>query len=326
MATFKHAGITTKSPCFAASPRLAWAMSEWEGFHYPPVEMRDVERELYLTSIGRVAHPAGAEYPFSGNPPEYQFRWETGRILSDFAVVWIEKGEGEVETANLGRAAFLPDQALVLPPGVWHRYRSNPATGWTEKWLCFNGTFLHRLRTKGVFPSTPELRPIRDRAALDEAFQRMLPGSERNSLLTAGHALTLLALIMDETDSGNRGAGGGVSSGNSSVDAAVHFIWANCHRNLNVEAIAQRLGLSRRMLERRFAEAWPRGVAQEIEAARVQRGRDLLAERSLTVKEAGYAAGFGGARRFIEAHRRIHGTTPGAARQDQSGNIDGSMP
>jgi AraC-like DNA-binding protein len=295
-------------------------MTKWQGFHYPAVERRDVERELYLTSIGRMVHPRGVEYPFSGNPPEYQFDWETGRILSDFAVVWIEEGEGELEAANLGLVPFVPGMALLLPPGVWHRYRSNPATGWTEKWICVNGTYLHRLRVKGVFPSAPELRPVRDPAALELAFDQTRPEGEANSLLVAARALTVLALILDEADPGSRSVG--LATGDSVVDAAVHYIWANCHRSLDVGLLAQRMGMSRRMLERRFAQVWTRGVAQEIEAARVQRGRELLAEKSLTVKEAGYAAGFGGARRFIEAHRRLHGTTPGAARENDWRGVD----
>lgn len=295
-------------------------MMNWQGFHYPPVERCDVERELYLTSIGRIVHPRGMEYPFSGNPPDYQFDWKTGRILSDFAVVWIEEGEGEVEAANLGVVPFVPGKALLLPPGVWHRYRSNPETGWTEKWICANGTYLHRLRAKGVFPSAPELRPIRDQAALDLAFDQARPAGETNSLLVAARALTVLALVLDEADTRSRSVG--LGSGDATVDAAVHYIWANCHRGLDVGSIARQMGMSRRMLERRFAQAWTRGVAQEIEAARVRRGRDLLAEKSLTVKEAGYAAGFGGARRFIEAHRRLHGTTPGAAREKDGQDAD----
>lgn len=289
-------------------------MSEWLGFHYPPVEARDVARELYLTSLGRMAHAPGADYPFAGNPPDYHFEWRSGRTLSDFAVVWIEDGEGELETANLGRIGFEPGRALLLPPGTWHRYRANPATGWTERWICVNGTYPHRLRAKGIFPSVAGLRPIPDPAALDDAFDHLQPRASANSLLVAGLALGVLALAIGEGARGESSA----ATGDPTVDGAVAFIWTHCHRPLAVAGIARQVGMSRRMLERRFAGAWPRGVAQELELARVKRGRDLLAEKSLTVKEAAYAAGFGSARRFIDAHRRVHGSTPGAARSDWS--------
>ncbi|TAE76655.1 MAG: helix-turn-helix domain-containing protein [Verrucomicrobia bacterium] len=287
-------------------------MTEWFGFHYPPVEARDVASELYLTSIGRMVHAPGADYPFAGNPPDYHFEWRNGRILSDFAVVWIEKGAGELESTNLGRIGIEPGQALLLPPGTWHRYRANPATGWTERWICVNGTYLHRLRAKGLFPSTAELRNIPDPTALDAAFDHLRGLAESNSLRVSALALGLLALAVDEGGDGKTAT----ASGDPAVDGAVDFIWAHCHRPLDVDGIARHIGMSRRMLERRFATSWPRGISQELELARVRRGRDLLAEKSLTVKEAAYAAGFGSARRFIDAHRRIHGSTPGAARYD----------
>lgn len=310
MPDLRQKTLVLRQPCPSHGAVLGWT-----GFHYPPVEPRDVARELYLTSVGRMAHAPGAAYPFAGNPPDYHFEWRTGRTLSDFAVVWIEEGEGELETSNLGRIGFEPGRALLLPPGAWHRYRANPTTGWTERWICVNGSYLHRLRAKGCFPVAPELRPISDPEALTLAFDQLRPRAHANSLLLAAQALALLALAIGD---GDRDGTAVASSGDPAVDAALAFIWTHCHRPLDVAGIARQVGMSRRMLERRFSGAWPRGVAQELELARVKRGRDLLVEKSLTVKEAAYAAGFGSARRFIDAHRRVHGSTPGAARSEWS--------
>ncbi|MFA7345856.1 MAG: helix-turn-helix domain-containing protein [Terrimicrobiaceae bacterium] len=126
--------------------------------------------------------------------------------------------------------------------------------------------------------------------------------------------LSAVALALGEIEKSPDGVSGNDSSGDPLVDASIHFIRTNCHRAVGVDDIAKHAGISRRMLERRFARTWLRSVAQELTLARVRRGRDLLSEKSLTVKEAGYAAGFGSARHFISAHRRIFGTTPGFAR------------
>lgn len=290
-------------------------MSNWQGFRYPAVTGNDIAHGLYLTSLGRIVYPSGASYPGPGHPPEYHFLWNTGRILGDFAFVWIEQGCGQVETAALGRAALAAGDILLLPPGAWHRYRPDPKTGWVERWVCANGTCLHKLRIHGTFPSSAEIRPARNAKALGAAFDQLRAQSDGNSLWVSGLTLTILALALGETEKSADRIPGQAVSGDASVDAAVRYIWMNCHRTLGVSDIAKHAGISRRMLERRFAQAWPRSVAREITLARVQRGRDLLAEESLTVKEAGYAAGFGGARRFISAHRRIFGTTPAAARR-----------
>ncbi len=290
-------------------------MSDWQGFYYPEVAEADIARGLYLTSIGRILYPPAAGYPTPGHPPEYQLKQKSGRRLGDFALLWIEEGEGQVQTASLGRMPLLPGNVLLLPPGAWHRYRPDTAVGWVERWLCANGSSLHRLSDNNAFPTSPEVRLIQDCEALNSAFDRLEEHAKRNSLLVSALALTVIALALGETDNLPATGHSEPESCDGIVDAAIRFIWTNCHRVLGVNDIAKHVGISRRMLERRFAQTWPRSVAHELSLARVHRGRELLSEKVLTVKEAGYAAGFGGSRRFISAHRRIFGTTPGLARR-----------
>ena len=289
-------------------------MRKWQGFYYPSVGGRDIVHELYLTSLGRITYPAKTTYPAAGHPPEYQFRWKEGRVLGDFALVWIEQGRGEAETSTFGRRSLSPGDLLFLAPGEWHRYRPDPASGWTERWICANGAYLHRLRRNGSFPSTSDVRQPNDAKALAAAFDQLRGAAERNSLLVSGLTLTVFALALGEDGEGSKNVVARTTSGDASVDAAIHHIWTNCHRPLHVNDIAKHLGISRRTLERKFAETGQRSVANELTHARVMRGRELLCDSRLTVKEAGYAAGFGGAPRFIAAHRRVHGTTPGRSR------------
>ncbi|MEI6491800.1 MAG: helix-turn-helix domain-containing protein [Verrucomicrobiota bacterium] len=289
-------------------------MPEWEGFLYPPVTSTDIARELYLTSMGRMAYVPNCQYPALGHPPEYQFLPNYGRELGDFAIVWIERGSGFVTTASAGSLPLGQGHVLLLPPGARHDYRPDAAAGWVERWVCANGVYLHRLRIKDVFPSSPEIRLVRNIRSLASAFDQLRLHAESNSLLVSALTLAVVAEALGETQNHPQSGEPAALSGDLVVDAAVLHIWANCHRSLDVGAIARHVGISRRMLERRFAGTWPRSVAREITLARVHRGRELLAENSLTVKEAGYAAGFGGARRFIAAYRRLLGTTPGRER------------
>jgi len=291
------------------------SMSDWQGFLYPAVAGNDLAHELYLTSLGRISCSPGAAYPLVGHPPEYQFNWNAGRVLGDFAMVWIERGSGRVETASMGQVPMSPGFVLLLPPGAWHRYQPDTKTGWVERWICANGTYLHRLQMKNVFPSNAELRPIENCNALHAAFDQLRAHAEWNNLRTSGLALTAIALALGETGKSRHGGSVYATTGDPLVDATIHYIWTNCHRSLDVDAIAVHSGVSRRMLERRFARSGSRSISRELTMARVSRGRDLLSEHSLTVKEAGYAAGFAGARLFIAAHRRIFGTTPGFARR-----------
>ena len=289
-------------------------VSNWTGIRYPSVAGEDLIHEIYLTSLGRAVSPPASVYPAKGHPEEFQFTWEKGRRLGDFALLWIERGRGCVETAELGTVPLRPGHILLLAPGEWHRYRPDPECGWVERWICANGTYLHRMRKNGVFPSTSELRPLKAGALLEVSFDQLRHQSDENCLWVSGLTLSLLAAALGETERKSAKVTQASTSGDVLVDAIVHYIGLNCHRSLNVLSIAQHFGLSRRMLERRFAQAGHRPVALELTHARLYRAIALLSQREMTVKEAGYAAGFGGAPRFIAAHHRIFGNTPGRSR------------
>ncbi len=291
-------------------------MSNWSGFRYPSVAGDDLIHEIYLTSLGRAVSPPASVYPTEGHPDEFQFTWQKGRRLGDFALLWIEKGRGRAETSELGSFPLLPGYVLLLAPGEWHRYRPNTDCGWVERWICANGAYLHRLRKNGVFPSTSELRPLKAGALLEVSFDQLRQQSNENCLWVSGLTLSVLAAALGETERKSTSAAQSSTSGDALVDTVVHYIWLNCHRSLNVTSIARHFGISRRMLERRFAQAWQRPVAQELTRARLQRAIALLSKKEMTVKEAGYAAGFGGAPRFIAAHRRVFGNTPGSSRDN----------
>jgi AraC-like DNA-binding protein len=286
------------------------ARAHASGFLYLPVDARDIRREIYVTSVGRLSYSPGDSYPVPGHPDEYAFEWKSGRILGDFAIVLVEEGEGVFETQNLRRVAWHAGEVLLLPPGVWHRYRPSARTGWTESWCCLNGDLLHRFRAKGLFPAQPLLRTLSDMRVFKSAWRRLRAHAHRNTLLLAAHALETLAAAIEGRELRHVGVSYETTS-DETVNMALEFIWYNCHRPLDVDTVARHVALTRRTLERRFATVQRRGVAHEIELARLQRARQMLGETGMSVKEVGYAAGFGGPTRLIRAFRKRFEMTPG---------------
>ncbi len=288
-------------------------MATCDGFTYLPVSSREIRRGIYVTAIGRQTYAPGAPYPVSGHPDDYSFDWRRGRILSDFAVVLVDQGGGEFEARVPGRVKWRTGEVLLLPPGVWHRYRPNVKTGWTERWLCLNGDFLFRLRAKGLFPAQPLLRALANARAFTAAWTRVRAMAEKNTLHLAARALEVLALALESAELGHVGVAYD-STPDAVVNKALEFIWYNCHRPLDVTLVAQHAAVTRRTLERLFATVQRRGIAKEIEWARLQRARQLLGETSMSIKEVGFVAGFSGPTRLIRVFKKRFGVTPGKYR------------
>jgi len=74
---------------------------------------------------------------------------------------------------------------------------------------------------------------------------------------------------------------------------ALSYIRANVAREIQVNDVAREAGVSRRVLERRFAEQLGRTPAEEIRRLHFERAKELLAETDLPIPDVAEAAGFG---------------------------------
>lgn len=271
--------------------------------------MNPTRRELYVTCWGHGTSRQGDPYPIVQHPFDYNFAWSQGRVLSDLAIIFLKSGAGEYEDQSLGRLRWNAGEVLILPAGIWHRYRPDPDTGWTEFWFCVNGEYIHRLRAKGLLPHTPLLRKLRGTTDFLSTIKRVCRKAKVNSLLVEAHAMEVLAMALEGVELSHRGFEP-TTTGYPLIDRSLEFIWLNSHRPLTARSVAAQLGTTRRTLERAFAEVHSRAIAEEITFCRLQRAKLLLGESRMTVKEIGHATGFGGSKRLIRTFRRELKQTP----------------
>ncbi|MBS0631667.1 MAG: helix-turn-helix domain-containing protein [Verrucomicrobia bacterium] len=288
--------------------------NEPTGFRYLRVEPATLRQELYVTSVGKFDHAAGQPYPHPGHPDGYAFDWKRGRVLGDFAVVYLSRGAGTFETKT-SRTRCRQGDALIIPPGLWHRYRPDPATGWCEHWVCANGEYLHRLRAKGMLFTAAA---VTSGTGLRE-WHRLLwtqarRPKARNDLTLAACALGFFSQAARPPSDHPPTRRPWTQSAGSLVEAAREYIYFNSHRPLTVELIARHVGTSRRTLERQYAQTGAGQIARDLATRRVERARQLLTETGMSVKEIAYAVGFGDSRRLIRNFSAQTGTTPAAFR------------
>jgi len=279
--------------------------------HYPPISDRVIETELYLTSIGSLHYPPGAPYPSRDHPKEYWFSWRAGRRLNDYALVRVDAGRGEKELSRGRQAPFASGETILVCPGEWHRYRPDPATGWTERWLCLNGEHVFRLRRKGWIPEGNASLGVHAAPGWRERFDRILDEAVAEGsgahLGAAGLAVLLQACAKRAADAPEAPADG--------VGRAMRLIRENCHRRLQVADLAAALEVSPRTLERRFLRERGRGPREEIIRVRLERAKRLLARRDMPIKAIAYTCGFGSPKLMNRNFRRFLGATPGAFRR-----------
>lgn len=91
---------------------------------------------------------------------------------------------------------------------------------------------------------------------------------------------------------------------------ALRFIQNHTQHGIGVDDILREVPLSRRSLEIQFKSYLGRTPAEEIRRVQLERAKELLLNRDLSITEVALSSGFSNATRFGIAFRKKFGTTP----------------
>jgi AraC-like DNA-binding protein len=295
-------GVGLQQPVVLNTDRWEEAMARRSSniHHYLPVNETAMSWGVYVTGAGRATIGAGQNYPPPGHPQLYCLDWQRGRVLPEFQVLLATKHGGVFESEATGQVPIEPGSLLFIFPGVWHRYRPNRETGWTERWLAMNGELMHQLLDHVIRTDFPLYRlesPDPLTQAFDQLLDRIHSDPHQNSLSLSFQAMSWVAAAIRatgeiDTSLSDRRSVRAKDISDPIVGEALHMIWTRSHCALSVEKLAKCLATGRRMLERAFRQELGHTVLGEINACRLDRAKRLLRETDLPIKKIALLAGF----------------------------------
>jgi len=254
-------------------------------FDYFPIALRERRWGIYSSAFGHVTVPPGSVYPPTRHPDDHHFRWEQGRVLQEYQLLYISRGQGSFESAVTKAVKITEGTAFILSPGIWHRYRPDPATGWTEDWIELQGPEVSRLQeSKIINPKHPVYRVEATHEVLGflEEARRLAklkpPGFSVRIGLIALQILTLLDWKKARTSPGVRRIDRLISESQT-------MMTRKPDGSISPESIARRMGVGYSYFRRMFKQQTgfsPKRFQTEI---RLRRAKDLLRNTSLTIQE-----------------------------------------
>ena len=102
----------------------------------------------------------------------------------------------------------------------------------------------------------------------------------------------------------------------SLFEDAVAIVEREYASDLALDDIARRVASSRRQLQRAYAEVGNTPFRDHLTRVRMQRAAEMLATRSMTVREVAHRVGYRQPAQFAKAFRRHQGIAPSAYRAD----------
>jgi AraC-like DNA-binding protein len=291
----QHTSSTMASPSF---------------FRYPPVSDADRQWGLYVTTVGSSWCEPRAPYPPAPHPAGYHFNWERGRILSEFQVIYVTRGEGTLETKSAGTRTVRAGQAFLLFPGEWHRYRPAPQEGWDEHWLGFAGACAERLLERGLISAC---RPVFNAGLASDlmaAFTRTINLVKQES---PGFQQSLAAVVLEilgRIHAAERTTEVGADELRKAVMETKLYLAERLDESINLPALAGHFAVSYNTLRRAFKLHTGFSPHQYQLELRISKAKQLLAGTSLTIKEIADQLGFESPYYFSRLFKRRIGLSP----------------
>jgi AraC-like DNA-binding protein len=229
-------------------------------------------------------------------------------------LVAVTEGQGRIEWRS-GKKTVLPGDVFLLQPGVWHRYRPDPAIGWTEQWIEFRGPSVDAWLQAGLLEFS--LLNLRENRGFWERFEDLHRLCGERPLgyraIAGGIGLTLLAEAVASAEQA-------ANPKKTALPDLVRAARGHLMEGQEVEEVAKRLGVSYQSLYRHFKQATglsPKDYANQMRRAR---GEELLAGTDLSVKEIAARLGYHSASHFSLEFKSLHGVSPSRWRDRAGGH------
>jgi len=264
---------------------------------------------IAVTGSGRQTCPSGSKYPPAGHPVDHAFTWENGRVLGACQIVLIVEGRGQFESSATGLVEVDAGTALIVLPGVWHRYAPDPSTGWTEQWIELQGSTPDALVLNGSLVPAHAATKL-DRAPkleelLGEIQVRLSSPSTGFDAESAALGLQILSMVVEAPRL------------NAPLRSITGFV-ARAERRLmesvdsppTIPGLARELGVAYSYFRREFKRHTGLAPYQYVRRLRMEKARRMIGSSSDSLQSISVRLGFASPFHLSAAFKKQYGESP----------------
>lgn len=279
-------------------------------YNYLPSNIDDENWGIHVLNTGFNTIGRQVAYPSPAHPAHHYFTWGKGRIINEFQIIYIAKGEGIFESANCGYHLIKQGTVIFLFPGEWHRFKPNPQTGWDEFWVGFKGDFIEKMVDQHFISKQNAIWEI----GLHESIIHLFRSIEKTQTelpfcqpLVSGIVMYLLGKIQSIkrlqsfTEEDNAVA---------IINKAKIILKTNLDQDCAMERIAQELNVSYAWFRKAFKTHTGIAPNQYLLKLKIEKAKILLDDPSKTIKEIAFSLNFESAFYFSKLFKEKIGVSP----------------
>jgi AraC-like DNA-binding protein len=266
---------------------------------------------FFITTVGYSKIDTNQTYPNNReHPATHTFTWNKGRILDDYYLVYISRGQGTFESSETGSFEVGTGTCFFLFPDVWHRYKPDPQSGWEEYWVGFKGYYPDQLMKQDFFDQKNPFIQVGLNEDLQRLFHKLLD-CVKSSIsgyhqIISGITLEILGLVNGislKDDSG-------IDITSRSI-AKVRFMMRESIENpIGIDQLLEDIPMSYSKFRQEFKKATGLSPNQYYLNVRLNKAKELLSATSLSINEIAYHTGFESIFYFSKLFKKKNGISP----------------
>lgn len=272
---------------------------------------RDIDWGITVNTVGFENVPAHYEVypPRTGHPEDFYFTPSQGRILDSYQLLYITRGKGYFHTSPNDFIEISEGDLLLLCPNIWHSYYPDPATGWQEHWIGFEGINMDNRFQNNFFSKHQTVYKIGVQDNIVHLYEQAVRIANEEKAACqqylAGIANLILGMVLYYSQ--NRIFDNQMTE---QINKAKIIIRENLLSDISPEEVARKLNMSYSWFRKLFKEYTGLSPAHYIQELKMQQSKDLLVNSWLTIKEIAYRLNFNDIPYFTKAFKRHSGYTP----------------
>lgn len=280
---------------------------------------QDLQWGLTVNTVGMQHIERGMAYPPRNHPTRYLFSTEKGRILEEFQLIYIIKGQGFITTTEISNIRVSEGQMFLLFPGQWHSYHPDHRSGWTEYWIGFNGNQIEKYTNSGFFR---QQQPIYNIGIQDEIVHLYRTAILIAKEQKAGYQQMLAGIV-------NMVLGYAYAYDKQSsfenmqvihqINKAKIIMADSYDVDISPKEIASKVNMSYSWFRHIFKEYTGIAPIRYIQELRINKSKELLTNTSLPIKEIAFETGFNKVEYFYSIFKKRTGYTPDKYREFTQG-------
>ena len=279
---------------------------------YLAVNSVDLKWGLAVNSVGYQDILPGCPYPPKEHPERYLFTYGRGRVLSEYQLLYITKGEGLFSSEATGRGRDIricAGDMFLLFPGVWHTYKPLEESGWKEHWVGFTAEFMDKLVRNGFFSKEKPVLKVGIHSEITDLYTKAIDiaSSQESGFQQALYGIVSHILSLTYYYDKNHPY---IESDISDRINSAKIIISDKFVTITPKDVAEAVCMSYSNFRKIFKEYTGFSPAQYIQDVKINKAKELLTNTGMTVKEIALTLGYENNDYFFTAFRKKEACTP----------------